>query len=149
MHKENCHILRSFVVFVVARLALADHFWYQLRAIIYHENISNRSDIPAVILFIGLNILKTKQNQKTQTLRMCLWHVMCVDVCIHVCVCVHTTIILVSTDSALIRQYKCTSLKKCKLNFTYRGKFPQEKKGANIPQIFDGNSIKANQTPEW
>ena len=35
-----------------------------------------------------------------------------------------TTIILVSTDSALIRQYKFTSLKKCKLNFTYRGKFP-------------------------
>ena len=35
-----------------------------------------------------------------------------------------TTIILVSADSALIRQYKFTSLKKCKLNFTYRGKFP-------------------------
>ncbi len=39
-----------------------------------------------------------------------------------------TTIILVSTDSALIRQYKFTSLKKCKLNFTYRGKFPWEKR---------------------
>ena len=38
-----------------------------------------------------------------------------------------TTIILVSTDSALIRQYKFTSLKKCKLNFTYKGKFPWEK----------------------
>ena len=34
------------------------------------------------------------------------------------------TIILVSTDSALIRQYKFTSLKKYKLNFTHRGKFP-------------------------
>ena len=40
-----------------------------------------------------------------------------------------TTIILVSTDSALIRQYKFTSLKKCKLNFTYRSKFPWEKRG--------------------
>ena len=39
-----------------------------------------------------------------------------------------TTIILVSTDSALIRQYKFTSLKKCKLNFTYRGKFTWEKR---------------------
>ena len=39
-----------------------------------------------------------------------------------------TTIILVSTDSALIRQYKFTSLKKCKLNFTYRSKFPWEKR---------------------
>ena len=39
-----------------------------------------------------------------------------------------TTIILVSTDSALIRQYKFTSLNKCKLNFTYRGKFPWEKR---------------------
>ena len=56
-----------------------------------------------------------------------------------------TTIILVPTDSALIRQYRFTSLKKCKLNFTYRGKFPCEK-GANIPRIFDSNSIKANQT---
>ena len=35
-----------------------------------------------------------------------------------------TTIIQVSADSALIRQYKFTILKKCKLNFTYRGKFP-------------------------
>ena len=35
-----------------------------------------------------------------------------------------TIIILVSTDSALIRQYQFTSLKQCKLNFTYRGKFP-------------------------
>ena len=39
-----------------------------------------------------------------------------------------TTIILVSTDSALIRPYKFISLKKCKLNFTYRGKFPWEKR---------------------
>ena len=39
-----------------------------------------------------------------------------------------TTMILVSTDSALIRQYKFKSLKKCKLNFTYSGKFPWEKR---------------------
>ena len=39
-----------------------------------------------------------------------------------------TTIILVATDSAWIRQYKFTSLKKCKLNFTYRAKFPWEKR---------------------
>ena len=39
-----------------------------------------------------------------------------------------TTIILVSTDSALNRQYKFTSLKKCKLKFTYRSKFPWEKR---------------------
>ena len=39
-----------------------------------------------------------------------------------------TTIILVSTDSALIRQYKLPSLKKCKLYFTYRGEFPWERR---------------------
>ena len=39
-----------------------------------------------------------------------------------------TTIILVSSDSALSRQYKFTSLKKCKLNVTYRSKFPWEKR---------------------
>ena len=39
-----------------------------------------------------------------------------------------TTIIPVSTDSALIRWYKFRSLKKCKLNFTYKGKFPWEKR---------------------
>ena len=59
-----------------------------------------------------------------------------------------TTIILVATDSALIRQYKFTSLKKCKLNLPTEASF-HEKKGANIPRIFDGNSIKANQTLEW
>ena len=36
--------------------------------------------------------------------------------------------VLISTDSALIRQYNFTSLRKCKLNFTYRGKFPWEKR---------------------
>ena len=60
-----------------------------------------------------------------------------------------TTIILVSTDSALIRQYKFTSLKKCKLNFTYRGKFPWEKRGQIYRKSLMVNSIKANQTLEW
>jgi len=56
-----------------------------------------------------------------------------------------TTIIQVSADSALIRQYKFTILKKCKLNFTYRGKFPWEKGckyTANLLMVIALNQIK-------
>ena len=58
-----------------------------------------------------------------------------------------TTIILVSTDSALIRQYKFMS-KEVQAKFYLQRQVSMRKKGANIPRIFDGNSIKANQTLE-